>query len=345
MRSANEIGVLLVNLGTPEAPETAEVRHYLREFLSDPRVLDMHPIGRWALLNLIILPLRPARSAEAYQKIWMEEGSPLLVYGRRLLAGLREALPEYECELAMRYGKPSIASGIESLRAKGCERILVFPLYPQYASSTTGSTLERVYLEAAGAQNPPSLSSVPAFYEHPAFIDAFVAATREKLEHFGAEHLLLSYHGLPEHHLTKSGPGHCLQSENCCEQIGDQNRNCYRAQCFATSRALLSALAWEPKRATVAFQSRLGRTPWIRPYTDDALNELAERGIKRVAVLCPAFVADCLETLEEIGMRAEEDFRKKGGEALCLLPSLNDHPAWIEAVATIARESLPSASR
>jgi ferrochelatase len=341
------IGVLLVNLGTPDAPHAPEVRRYLREFLSDPRVLDISPIGRWLLLNLIILPLRPARSAEAYQKIWTAGGSPLLTHSRDLTEQVRAAVPELEVELAMRYGKPSIRAGLTALRDRGCERIVVFPLYPQYAASSTGSSVEAVYREAAKLWNTPYLSVVPPFYEDPGFIDAFAEVGAPVLAELQPDHVLYSFHGLPERHMHKSDVSrtHCLRSDSCCDQLVAANRHCYRAQCHATARALNVRLGLAPEATTISFQSRLGRAVWIRPYTDVVLPELARRGVKRVAVFCPAFVADCLETLEEIGMRAEADFKAAGGEALRLIPSLNAHPSWVRAAVDLIRETAPQGRR
>lgn len=340
----NRRGLLLVNLGTPDAPRTPEVRRYLREFLSDSRVLDIPALGRWALLNLIILPFRPARSAEAYRKIWRAEGSPLLHHSRALESAVRQVLAgDFEVELAMRYGNPSISSALERLRARGVSELTVFPLYPQYASSSTGSSLEAIYAQVSREWNTPPLHVVPAFYEHPGFLDAFAEVGRPVIDALKADHVLFSFHGLPERQVQKSDTSgkHCLQSPGCCDQIVEANRFCYRAQCFATARGIAQRLSLEPSRYTVTFQSRLGRTPWIKPYTDVVLPELAKQGVKRLAVFCPAFVADCLETLEEIGIRAKEQFIREGGEALELVPSLNATPRWVKAVVELARTATP----
>ncbi len=343
----SSIGVLLVNLGTPDAPQAPEVRRYLREFLSDPRVLDISPIGRWMLLNLIILPTRPARSAEAYRKIWGPDGSPLLSFSKALCERVRAELPDMQVELAMRYGNPSIRAGLTALRERGCDRVVVFPLYPQYASSSTGSSVEAVYREAAALWNTPYLSIVPPFYEDPGFIDAFAQVGAPVLAELQPDHVLYSFHGLPERHMHKSdvSGAHCLRDASCCDAIVHANRHCYRAQCFATARALTARLGLDPAGTSVTFQSRLGRAVWIRPYTDIVLPELARRGVRRVAVFCPAFVSDCLETLEEIGIRAQADFQAAGGEALRLVPSLNDHPAWVRAAAALVREAAPQGRR
>lgn len=340
-------GILLVNLGTPDAPEPAPVRRYLREFLSDPRVIDINPIGRWLLLNLFILPFRPKRSAAAYRQIWTSEGSPLLVHGRELLAAMRERFPDHSIELAMRYGKPSIAAGLERLREQSCDQLVVLPLYPQYAASSTGSSVDRVYREAAARWNTPFIRVIPPFYDHPAFLAAFADVARAQLDALAPDHVLFSFHGLPERHvLASADPKLCLANADCCERLVDGNRNCYRAQCFATARGLAAALglgdAHGPQqRWSISFQSRLGRTPWIKPFTDEVVPALARRGVRKLAVFSPAFVADCLETLEEIGIRARKDFLDSGGETLELVPSLNIHPSWLAAVEQLIREALP----
>jgi len=341
MSGEARVGVLLVNLGTPASPSTGDVRRYLREFLSDPRVLDMNPVGRALLLYGAILPFRPRKSAAAYRKVWTEQGSPLLANGLALCEGLAKRLGEgFDVELAMRYGRPSIREAIE--RLAGADRIVVLPLFPQYASSSTGSALERVYAEAGRRWNVGTLVVLPPFYERPAFIGALAAGAREPLEAFDADHVLMSYHGLPERQIRKSDATsrHCMVREDCCEAIAGANQNCYRAQCYATSRALARDLVLPRAFWSVSFQSRLGRTPWIRPFTDEELPRLRERGVRRLAVACPSFVADCLETLEEIGLRAREQWLDLGGQDLLLLPCLNGQPAWIEAVAGWVREAV-----
>jgi len=339
-------GLLVINLGTPSAPTPPAVRTYLREFLSDPRVLDIHPVGRAALLNLVILPTRPKKSAEAYQKIWTDRGSPLLFHSQDLTDKVRARMgSEWKVELAMRYGQPSIPEALERFRAAGISRLVVMPMFPQYAASSTGSALEVVYRYVASAWNTPYLHVVPPYYDDPLFIDAFAEVGRPVLDDSKPDHVLFSFHGLPERHMVKSDPTgrHCLASTSCCDAIGPENAECYRAQCFATARALAARLELPAGGWEVTFQSRLGRTPWIRPYTDEVLLELPKRGIKKLAVFCPAFVADCLETLEEIGMRAEEDFRAAGGDALTLVPSLNSSDAWANAVVALAERALAAA--
>ena len=335
-------GLLLINLGTPEAPEPGPVRTYLREFLNDSRVLDIHPVGRAALLNLIILPRRPAQSAEAYGKIWTDRGSPLMVHSQDLAAGVAGKLGEsWEVSLGMRYGSPSIASALLDLVDAGVERVIALPLYPQYASSSTGTALEELYATAGSMWNVPPLSVVPPFYDDPGFIDAFAAVARPVLGELEPDHVLFSYHGLPERHMIKSdlSGSHCLATAGCCDEIVKANRHCYRAQCYATTRLLAGALELDAAAYSVSFQSRLGRTPWIKPYTDHALPQLAARGVKKLAVLCPSFVADCLETLEEIAIRGVAQFREAGGDELVLVPSLNSSPAWIDAVVSMSRRA------
>lgn len=333
-------GILLVNLGTPAAPEPAAVRRYLAEFLGDPRVLDMPALARWLLLRAVILPFRPRRSAEAYQKIWGPEGSPLLVHGRALQEALAKALGDDFCvELGMRYGEPSIAEAFGRLEASDVARIVALPLFPQYASSSGGSAAEAVLRLAATRVSVPAMTVLGEFFDDPGFLGAWEAVAAPELAAFGPDHVLFSYHGLPERHVRRSDPGgrHCLVSDRCCDAIGPANRRCYRAQCFATTRALAARLGLRTEEHSTAFQSRLGRTPWIRPFTDEALPALAARGVRRLAVVCPSFVADCLETLEEIGLRARDQWAGLGGEELLLVPSLNAHPAWVAALERMLR--------
>jgi ferrochelatase len=340
-RSLMKSGVLLINLGTPAAPRTGEVRRYLREFLSDPRVIDIAAPLRWLLVNAVIAPFRAPRSARAYAKIWSARGSPLLFNGLDLRDSLRERLG-VPVELAMRYGEPSIAAGLEALARAGCERLVLAPLYPQYASSSTGSSLEHAYTRASEHWRTPGIDALLAFYDDPRFLDAVAAVGRPVLAEFRPDHVLFSYHGLPERHCARTdlSGAHCLKRPDCCERIVEANRNCYRAQCFATTRGLCERLGLDERNSTTTFQSRLGRTPWIRPFTDEELVRLAQRGVKRLAVFCPSFVADCLETLEEIGLRARDDFRAAGGSELVLVPSLNSHPAWVEGLGAMLAEHL-----
>jgi ferrochelatase len=342
MPPKDRTGLLLVNLGTPESPEPQDVRTYLREFLSDPRVIDIGALPRWLLLNLFILPFRPRRSGEAYEKIWTERGSPLLFHTKDLAEKVQTRCGEgVVVELAMRYGKPSIADALLRFRRRAVDRIVVFPLYPQYSSAATGSSIEKVFAEASRLWNTPFIQVVPPFYDHPAFIDACVGVARPIFDEARWEKVLFSFHGLPERHCVKSDDtgAHCLKSEGCCDRIVEANRNCYRAQCFATARALASGLGIPEDRCIVCFQSRLGRTPWIRPYTDEVVVRLAKSGVKRAVILSSAFVADCLETIEELGIRASDSFKAAGGETLRLVPSVNADDAWADGVVALARET------
>jgi len=332
--------VLLVDLGTPASPSPRDVRRYLREFLGDPRVLTMPGPVRKLLLEGVILPFRPRRSAHAYAQIWTDAGSPLLVNDRALAVRLAEALETGFCiELGMRYGEPSIAGAVDALRTRASDApLIVVPLFPQFADSTVGSASERIG-SIAGACDPPIATQIlPVFFDDAGYIDAVAAVARPALEAFGPDHVLMSYHGLPESHVRKSDPG-CLASQDCCERSTAPGTGCYRAQCFATSRALRTALALSEDRCSTAFQSRLGPTRWIRPETTARLEALRESGTRRLAVMCPSFASDCLETLEEIGIRARERWLELGGEAFALVPCVNASPGWVQALAKRVREA------
>lgn len=337
-----KVGVLLMNVGTPDGPEPGPVRRYLREFLSDPRVMDMSPIGRWALLNFIILPFRPRESSKAYQQIWTPEGSPLLLISEEVRDLVQKQLgPGFVVEIGMRYGNPSIALGIEKLKARGASRFVLAPLYPQAASSTTGTATEAALKVLGSAWNVPPFTVLPPFYDHPGFINSFAEVASPVLESFQPDHLLFSFHGLPERHLHKAddSKSHCMSSPDCCLKPGPVSANCYRAQSFATARLLANQLEFPQDKTTVSFQSRLGRTVWIQPYTEDTLVELAKKGVKRLAVFSPAFVVDCLETLEELAIRGRESFIEAGGEDLVLVPSLNASSLWIDTLSEMLRSA------
>jgi ferrochelatase len=339
MPTQEKLGILLINTGSTAAPRTAETRAYLREFLSDPRMLDGNPIARWLVLNLFILPKRPKESAEAYAAVWTDKGSPLLAISEQLKDGLSERMPGIEIELGMRYGDPSIPDAFEKLINANVDRIIVAPLYPQYSSAANGSALEMVYKLAARPWNVPPISVLPPFYDEVPFIDAWEAVTKPLYEDFKPDLLMMSYHGLPERHVQNSDPTakHCLRREGCCDAIVDANRNCYRAQCHATSRAVAARLGITPEDYLITFQSRLGREPWLTPATDLVLPDLPGQGVKRLMIMSPAFTADCLETLEELGIRARDDFMAAGGEAFQLVPCPNDTPSWMDGLAGMLR--------
>lgn len=336
-----DTGALLVNLGTPDSPSPRDVRRYLAEFLSDPRVLSIPAPIRWMLLHGVILRTRPRKSAAAYAQVWQPEGSPLLIHGRALRDGVAKVLgPALPVALAMRYGRPDVDGALAGLVAAGVRRIVVLPLFPQYSEAATGSALAHVRARAARLETPVELIEIAEFHDHPGFIETAASLARPVIDAVDAEHVLLSYHGLPESQVREN-PG-CLASPDCCERRGSAFAVCYRAQCLATSRALIEALDVEPDRCTTAFQSRVGPTRWIGPYTDAVLGALRERGVTRLVVLCPAFVADCLETLEEIGIRLREQWHALGGRAFDVTPCVNAEPGFVEAVASLVRDAAES---
>jgi len=338
---ADRTGLLLINLGTPDSPRPGDVRRYLREFLSDPRVIDIAGWKRWLILNLFILPFRPRRSGEAYEQIWDDRGSPLLYHTRDLAEKVQRRLGErVAVEVGMRYGNPSIAAALERMRRSGVDRIVAFPLFPQYSSAATGSAVDKLWHEAGKLWNTPFIQIVPPFFDDGGFIDCFAATARPHIEELDPDVVFFSFHGLPERHVTKSDDtgAHCLRSQHCCDRIVEANRNCYRAQCFVTARLLAERLGVPREKREISFQSRLGRDPWIKPYTDVQFDEYTRRrGAKRAVVLSPAFVADCLETLEELGIRGVEQWRAGGGEQLHVVPCPNADDAWADAVVAIAR--------
>ncbi|WP_027002587.1 ferrochelatase [Hugenholtzia roseola] len=336
--SSAKVGVLLVNLGTPNSPSVADVRKYLREFLLDGRVIDINPVARFLLVNGIIAPFRAPKSAKEYRKLWTEKGSPLMFYGVELAEKLQALLPkEYLVRLAMRYQRPSIQEGLDFLQKAQVERIIVFPLFPQYASATTGSVHQRVMEIVSKWQLIPQMTLVDSYPTHPKMIQTFVQNAQKLLAQEQYEHFVFSYHGLPERQLRKAS-SYCRLG-NCCDSLCAENRLCYRAQCFETSRALAQGLGLESHQYSVCFQSRLGKDPWIQPYTEDVVIDLAKRGIKRVLAFSPAFVADCLETTLEVGETYKENFEEAGGEHWQLVESLNTEALWVEAVRDMILEA------
>jgi ferrochelatase len=331
-----KIGILLVNLGTPDNPDGKSVYRYLKQFLNDPRVIDLPRVFRWTLTNLIIVPFRYKKSAEAYRQIWTSAGSPLLTNSINLKNALAAVLgEEYQVELAMRYGNPSIAKVITAMHA--CSQIITVPLFPQYSSAATGSAMEAVLKEISKQWNIPKIVCLNEFYDQPGFIDAYVDQIKNSIADKNIDHVVLSYHGLPERHLTKSECQANCDHVAACPAINIKNAFCYRAQCYQTSARIAEKLQWREDQYTVAFQSRLGRTPWIKPYTDFVLPELFQKGIKNIAIVCPSFVADCLETLEEINLRARADWQKLGGNTFLFVPCINDHSLWVNGLAHMVR--------
>ncbi len=325
-------GVLLINLGTPSHSTPYSVWRYLRQFLNDPRVIDLPFWIRWPLVNVFIVPLRFIKSSRAYQKIWTKDGSPLLSNSQSLTEALRQSLnPPYQVELGMRYGTPSIACALSKF--KHCESLTVIPLFPQYASAATGSALAMLFAELSQHWNIPHLRIIKDFYRDPGFIQAYAAVIQNGLAHKKIDKLIFSYHGLPERHIAKSECAAICDKNSACPNIEDNNLYCYRAQCYATTKLLATELSLNSHQYTVSFQSRLGRTPWIKPYTDVLLPELIQQGIKNIAMVCPSFVADCLETLEEVNIRARAQWQALGGGEFTFIPCLNAHPRWVKALA------------
>jgi len=326
----NKIGVLLINLGTPDSPSVKDVRKYLRQFLNDPRVIDINPIGRFFLVNGIIVPFRAPKSAKIYKELWTPEGSPLLIYGKKVKEKLQKALPEnYTVELAMRYQNPSLKSVLDRMQKQNYSKIILLPMFPQYASSSTGSAIEEAMRIINKWWVIPELKIISQFFNDDLFIDAFV----EKGNMYSPkeyDHVLFSYHGLPERQVDKVyTDGKPCKDHDCENEWNEHNEYCYKAACYETTRRIADKLGLDKAKYSVAFQSRLGRDPWIKPYSDFELVDLAKRGVKKLLVFSPAFVSDCLETTIEIGVEYDHIFKENGGEKLQLVESLNDSDKWI----------------
>jgi ferrochelatase len=328
-------GVLLVNLGSPESPTAKDVKPYLDEFLMDKYVIDVPFLLRALLVRGIILRKRPEESAHAYAKIWWPEGSPLIVISKKVHELVKQQT-NVPVALAMRYGKPSIESGLKELHDKGVTDVLLFPLYPQYAMAST-MTIE-VLAEEIRAKKFPlmKLTNAPAFYNNPDYIDALANSIKKGLEGFEYDQLVFSYHGIPERHVRKTDATHSHKKFTtdvmCCTPGTPAAEFCYRTHCYETTRLVVEKLGIPKDKYYQTFQSRLAGDKWLEPYTDVEINKMPAKGIKNIAVVTPAFVADCLETLEEIGMRADEDFKENGGENFKAIPCLNDDPQWINVL-------------
>ncbi|MGK7393034.1 MAG: ferrochelatase [Candidatus Cyclobacteriaceae bacterium M3_2C_046] len=326
----NKKGVLLVNLGTPDSPSVPDVRKYLREFLMDKRVIDIPFLQRWLLVNLIIAPFRAPKSAKVYRELWQERGSPLMFYGLDVKQQLQQALgPDYLVSLGMRYQTPSIRQALEELNRALVDEIIVVPLFPQYASATSGSVADKVMEIVKDWEVIPAMHFVDKFFEHPLFIKAFAQRAQKHMEQEDFDFFIFSYHGLPQRQIKKASKDNYCRLGSCCNTYNKKNQFCYRAQCFETSRLLARKLGIPSDKFAVTFQSRLGKDPWIQPYTDDYLKQLAQNGIKKVLAFSPSFIADCLETTIEVGEEFKEEFYQAGGEVWQLVESLNDLPIWI----------------
>jgi len=320
-------GILLINLGTPDAPTAAAVKPYLREFLSDPRVVEIPRVLWWPILNGIILNTRPKKSAEKYAQIWTSEGSPLLVHTQRQAKLLRGYLGESlgkatpAVEFAMRYGNPSVASALEKLKQQNCGRILIVPLYPQYAASSTATAMDAVFDALRAMRNMPEIRTIRNFHDHPGYIAALAQSVRDDwMQNGRPDKLVMSFHGVPRRSLEKGDPYHC--------------------ECQKTGRLLAEALGLGQDQYRISFQSRFGRAEWLKPYTTATLEELGKQGTKRVDVICPGFVGDCLETLEEIALEGKASFLGAGGKEFHYIPCLNERDDWIHALCDIVSENL-----
>jgi len=326
--NTDKVGVLIAQLGTPDAPTPRALKKYLKQFLSDRRVIEVNKVLWWFLLNFVILLTRPKRSARLYKRIWREDGSPLLVFTQRQTEKLRQKLkeqyPNLEVEFGMRYGSPSLASALDKLRELGCSKILLIPMYPQYSAATTASVYDDVFQHILKQRNVPTLKVVEPFFAKKEYLEAVVAIIKEEYQNIPTERrpekLVLSYHGIPQKYVDKG-------DTYCCH-------------CSETTEFLKPLLGFAEDEVVHTYQSRFGKDPWLIPYTDRTIESLAEQGIKRIAVALPGFTTDCLETLDEIGNEARESFLEHGGEELFLIPCLNDHPKWIEAMYKITIEEL-----
>jgi len=334
--------VLVVNLGSPDSTAVPDVRRYLREFLGDERVLDLPAPARWLVLEAFILPTRPKKTAHAYSKVWTPEGSPLVATSRRVCEKLSAAVaPEAPVFLGMRYGNPSIPSVVGDLMAAGIEEVLLFPQYPHYAMSSWETVVVRVTEEIARRAPRMRVAVVQPFYRDPDYIEVLwkIAAPYLSRPH---DHLLISYHGIPVRHLRKadSSRAHCTMSADCCTSCSPAHATCYRAQCLRMTAEFAKRGGLDPARHSVSFQSRLAGEPWLEPFTDFEFVRLARAGTKHLLVMCPSFVADCLETLEEIAMTGRETFLSAGGEQFEAIPCPNDHPAYVDFLANRVRKWL-----
>lgn len=340
---SHKTGILLVNLGTPDSPAPKDVFRYLNEFLTDGRVIDIPWLPRQLLVRGIIVPFRYRQSARSYKEIWTDQGSPLKVYG----FGLRDALQkllgnDYCVELAMRYQNPSIESVLDKMLQQDLQRLIVVPLFPHYASATTGSVNQKIMEILSKKQVVPEVTFVKQFPTHPSLINAF-ATIGKTYDPASYDHVLFSFHGLPKKHVTKCDKNnHCFQKENCCNSFASHNDSCYSAQCHATAKAIAEALSLKEGTFSVSFQSRLGNDPWLEPFSSRVIEEFAKQGKKRVLVFCPAFVCDCLETVFEIEVENRLEFQKHGGETLTLVQGLNVHPVWVEGLKDIISDYLPA---
>jgi protoporphyrin/coproporphyrin ferrochelatase len=335
---SKKTAVLLINLGTPDSPSVKDVRSYLSQFLNDPRVIDIPWLMRKILVNLIIVPFRAPKSAKVYQKLWTDNGSPLLYYSERAKELLQNELDSaYDVHLAMRYKNPSIPDVLEKIRLENYSRIIVLPMFPQYASASTGSALEEVMRVVKQWWVIPEIRFISQYFDHPDYIQAF-AERGKKYNIDEYDHVIFSYHGLPQRHLDKVYNNGLCDGHDCEHHITEENKFCYKATSYATSRLLAEKLNIPADKYTVTFQSRLDEK-WVKPFSDEVIKEYAKKGMKKLLIFSPAFTADCLETIIEIGEEYQELFEEHGGEKVQLVESLNDHPTWIRCLKNLVLEN------
>ncbi|MEZ2413836.1 ferrochelatase [Muriicola sp. E247] len=328
-------GVLLVNLGSPDSPTAKDVKPYLDEFLMDERVIDVPLLLRNLLVRGIILQTRPRKSAEAYKKIWWEEGSPLIVISERFTEKVRKNT-DLPIALGMRYGSMSIKNALKELDEQGVDEVLLVPLYPHYAMSSYETVVVKTLEDQQKYFPSMKVTTLPAFYHNPEYIKVLSVSIAEGLKDFEYDHVLFSYHGIPERHIRKSDPTrfHCKIDGSCCKINSVAHHTCYRHQCYKTTDLVIEALGLEKEKVSSSFQSRLAGDPWLKPYTDFEFERLAKEGKKKLAVITPAFVSDCLETLEEIAMEGKEQFEEAGGEHYKHIPCLNERDDWVALMAS-----------
>lgn len=324
--------VLIINLGTPDSPSVKDVRKYLFEFLNDPRVIDINPIGRFFLVNFIIVPFRAPKSAKIYKELWTDNGSPIMIYGVSVKEKLQKVLGDnFEVELAMRYKNPSLDEVCARMENRGYEKIIILPFFPQYASASTGSAIEKAMKLISKWWVIPEIKIISQFYDDENYLNCVIEQSK-KYNLSDYDHILFSYHGLPERQVDKVySDGKPCKDHKCEDEINEDNTYCYKATCFATTRSLVEKLNLSKERYTVCFQSRLDKD-WLEPFSDKVVEEWAKKGAKKLLVFSPAFVADCLETTVEIGIEYQKIFKDNGGEKVQLVESLNDHPMWIETL-------------
>jgi len=334
-----QTAIILINIGSPDSPHISSVRKYLKEFLTDKRVIEMPALFRYLLVYGIIAPFRSPKSAKKYREVWTDSGSPLMVHSQNLQQDLQDNIGDKsDVYLAMRYGNPGIKVILKEIEQKNYDKLVIVPLYPQYAASTTGTAIDKVMKSVSKWNRKPEIVKIGAFYNHTAYLSSLA----EKVESYQPaiyDHILISFHGLPLKQVYKAHSGETCDDVDCANKINAENHKCYQAQCYHTARLLTEKLNLIEKQYTVAFQSRFSKN-WLEPFTDNVLEQLAEQGKKKILVVCPSFIADCLETLHEIEIEYKEVFLQKGGEQLTMVPALNSDKYWVKALDDIINDSI-----